>query len=72
MLKQTRERATRALPLQIVVTLLFDVITIRSVRPVATSRLLLWLFLYFLLTFTLISSMYMTAVYLNEVAQRGA
>lgn len=69
-LDHTRKRVAGALPLLVVTTVLFDVITIRSVEPVAGSRLLLWLFLYFLLTFALLTSVYVAYAYLNEVAQR--
>lgn len=63
------ERAKRVLPLLIVATIIFDIITIQSVEPVPVPTQLLWLFLYFSVTFTIISTIYFTYSYLNSVAQ---
>lgn len=63
------ERAKRVLPPLIVATIIFDIIAIQSVDPVPFPTLLLWLFLYFLVTFTIISTIYFAYSYLNSVAQ---
>lgn len=62
-------RTRKVLPLLVVATIIFDIITIRSVETAPTTNLLVWIVLYFLVTFAVISGVYCAYSYLKRSAQ---